>query len=85
MNKKLLYVPAPGRRKEFKSSDPADALCNPLQGPSNAAFLFFSLAKTSFRGPLISSLYVNFKYSPKVAYMLSSVNLSILTVTSRGI
>ena len=84
-NKILLNLPASGRRKAFKSSDPADALSNPLQRPIKAAFLFFWLAKTSFRSSNIFSLYVNFKSSLKHAYPSFPVNLNILTVTSRGI
>ena len=84
-NKILLNLPASGRRKGFKSSDPADALSNPLQRPIKAAFLFFSLAKTSFRSSNIFSLYVNFKSSPKHAHPSFPVNIYILTVTSSGI
>ena len=84
-NKILLNLPASGRRKAFKSSDPADALSNPLQRPSKAAILFFSLAITSFINSNIFSLYVNLKSSLKLTYPSFSVNLSILTVTLRGV
>ena len=85
MNKILLNLPASGRRKAFKSSDPADALSNPLQRPSKAAILFVSLAITSFINSNIFSLYVNLKSSLKLTYPSFSVNLSILTVTLRGV
>lgn len=84
-NKILLNLPASGRRKAFKSSDPADALSNPLQRPSKAAILFVSLAITSFINSNIFSLYVNLKSSLKLTYPSFSVNLSILTVTLRGV
>lgn len=85
MNKELLNLPASGRRKGFKSSDPADGLCNILRKDSQRAFLTSSLSGNSSKTSLLLSLYVNFKSSPKLIHPTFSVNFIILTVTSRGI
>ena len=85
IDRKLLSLPASGRRKAFKLSDPADAPSNALHTPSTTAFLVVSHALTFFASSLISSLYVNLKSFPKGLYPTFSMNLIISTVTSRSI
>ena len=85
IDRKLLSLPASGRRKAFKLSDPADAPSNALHTPSTTAFLVVSHALTFFASSLISSLYVNLKSFPKGSYPTFSMNLIISTVISRSI